>query len=670
MQSTKRMGVAKLMAALCCLVLPALSIAAQMPDAGSQREARPQSDALWLESLDLSRINQGWGEPHAGRSVEGNPIRIGGVTFAHGIGTHAHSELVVDLKSVAVTFSAWVGVDDEVTRGSGSLTFELYVDGKKVAHSGVLHGGEAPKRLEADLHGAKTLTLVVTDAGDGITYDHADWADALLTLAPNAHDKPEALGIGDGPPRLVIPKREERPAIHGARIVGATPGKPFLFRIPATGMGPLQFSANNLPAGVTLDPQTGILSGALAQAGTTDVALMVRGPKGRARRTLRIVCGANQLALTPPMGWNSWNVWAGAVNADRIRAAADNMIKSGLAAHGFQYINIDDCWEGGRSLEGEIQTNDRFGDMGALAFYVHSKGLKLGIYSSPGPKTCGGYDGSYQHEQQDATTYARWGIDYLKYDWCSYGDIEKSGTLAGYQKPYQVMQAALAASGRDIVYSLCQYGMGDVWKWGAAVGGNCWRTTGDITDTWGSLYSIYTSQDGHEKYAGPGHWNDPDMLIVGRVGWGNPHPSRLTPNEQITHISLWCLLSAPLLIGCDMSQLDPFTVALLSNDEVLAVDQDPLGQPAGRVWKEEAKEVWARPLADSTKAVGLVNGGALPVAIAVNWSDLGLKGRQQVRDLWLHRNVGRYGDRYTVEVPAHGTVLLKIGRPKRGKELP
>src|SRR5436853_4679142 len=227
-----------------------------------------------------------------------------------------------------------------------------------------------------------------------------------------------------------------------------------------------------------------------------------------------------------------------------VRSIADAMASNGMKDAGYLYINIDDTWEAGRDAQGNIQTNRKFPDMKALSDYVHSKGLKLGIYSSPGPKTCAGFEASYKHEQQDANTWAKWGIDYLKHDWCSYGGIEKGRTQEALAKPYKLMGSALDASGRDIVYSLCQYGMGNVWTWGAETGGNLWRTTGDITDTWGSMSGIGFGQNGHEKYAGPGHWNDPDMLVVGRVGWGNPHPSRLTPNEQITHITLWSLLSA------------------------------------------------------------------------------------------------------------------------------
>ncbi len=235
-------------------------------------------------------------------------------------------------------------------------------------------------------------------------------------------------------------------------------------------------------------------------------------------------------------------------------------------------------------------------------------------------------------------------------------------------KPYQVMRKGLDDCSRDIVFSLCQYGMGDVWKWGAEVGGNCWRTTGDITDNWGSMSGIGFGQNGHEKYAGPGHWNDPDMLVVGKVGWGpSLHPTKLKPNEQITHISLWCLLSSPLLIGCDMSGIDKFTLALLTNDEVLDINQDPLGKPAGRILKEGNNEVWARPLFDGTTAVGLFNRGGLAARIKVSWSDLKLNGPRPangypVRDLWLHKDLGAQADGYEASVPPHGTVLVKVGK--------
>lgn len=636
--------------------------ARQLPDLqGRQAPA----NAVWVDSLNLSKMIQGYGDPRAGKSVDGNPIRLKGITYPHGIGTHAESEFLIDLTGSAVRFLAMVGVDDEKA-GQGSVVFQVWVDNKKAFDSGILRGGDAPKQVSVDLTGARRLRLHVGDAGDGISSDHADWAGAMLILAPDAKARPAVASVPTEEPRIYVPPVHPQPAIHGPRITGATPGRPFLFLIPATGRGPFTFSARNLPDGLTLDSKTGIITGSLKRPGSSGVLITVRSPGGSAARKLTIVGGEHRLSLTPPMGWNSWNVWAGAVNADRVRAAADWMVKSGLAAHGFQYVNIDDCWEGQRAANGDIQTNSRFGDMKALADYVHGLGLKLGIYSSPGPKTCAGFEASYNHEEQDARIYAKWGIDYLKYDWCSYGNIARNdNSLPALQKPYRVMRTALDHVDRDIVYSLCQYGMGNVWEWGAAVGGNCWRTTGDITDTWGSLSGIYRSQAGHEKYAGPGHWNDPDMLVVGRVGWGNPHPSRLTPNEQILHITLWALVASPLLIGCDMANMDAFTVAVLSNDEVLDVNQDPLGKAAGRRGQRGAQEVWARPLFDGTWAVGLINGGMEAAPITVDLNDLGFRGYQPIRDLWLHRNLGTFQEKFTEKVPAHGAVMIKVGRPQK-----
>ncbi len=624
--------------------------------------------SVWLDSLNLSNMVQDFGSPQARASVGGTPITLGSRVYAHGVGTHANSMFQVPLDGKAERFEATVGVDDE-TKGQGSVTFSIVVDGKTLARTGVLYGGDAPERLSVPLTGAKSLVLLVGEGSGSLSFDHADWADATITLADGATALPPIPTYArtvDAAPRLRIVPDSPVPAIHGARQVGATPGRPFLFLIPATGAGTLRYGAMGLPTGLALDPHTGIITGTLRKAGTTRVMLFVRGSQGVTHRPLSIVGGIHRLALTPPMGWNSWNVWGTSVDDTKVRAAADEMIASGLSRHGFQYINIDDGWEGGRDAQGVIQTNGKFPDMKGTADYVHSRGLKFGIYSSPGPQTCGGYMGSYQHEEQDAQSYADWGVDYLKYDWCSYNDVVHGDhSLPSLQKPYVVMRRALDGTNRDILYSLCQYGWGDVWTWGAspAIGGNSWRTTDDIQDNWGSLHAIYEGQAGHEKYAGPGHWNDPDMLMVGVVGFGNTHPTHLTPNEQILHISMWCLLSAPLLIGCDMTKLDPFTQALLSNDEALDIDQDPLGRPARKVSDQLGiGEVWARPLFDGTQAVGLVNPNPWASTITVHWSDLGLKGPQPVRDLWLHQGVGTPRQLYSAEVPAHGCVLLKVGR--------
>jgi alpha-galactosidase len=439
----------------------------------------------------------------------------------------------------------------------------------------------------------------------------------------------------------------------------------------------MTFFADGLPAGLQLDPQTGRITGTLKDEGTYAVTVGASNAAGSMKRPLKIVCGS-QIGLTPAMGWNSWNCFASSVSEDKVKAAADAMVTSGLINHGWTYINIDDFWQVnpgssdptlhgvGRDSQGRILPNSRFPDMKGLVDYVHGKGLKIGIYSSPGPWTCGGCVGSWQHEESDAKQYGDWGFDYLKYDWCSYGGVvHNDHSLAALKKPYAVMHAALEKVPRDILFSFCQYGWGAVWRWGAETGGNSWRTTGDITDNWDRVSYIGFNQAGEEQYAGPGHFNDPDMLVVGRVGWGaHLHPTHLTANEQYTHISLWCLLSAPLLIGCDMTQLDPFTLSLLTNDEVLDVDQDPLGRQASRVWQEGPYQVWSKDMEDGSKAVGIFNIGELPSPVTVNWSEIGVTGKQTVRDLWRQKDLGVFDGAFTGTVPTNGVVLVKISPAK------
>jgi alpha-galactosidase len=612
-----------------------------------------------LDQLEIQNTDQDWGQPHANQSVNGNPLSIGGKPFEHGLGTHAISTLYVTLNG-ATRFSASVGVDSEVTSREASIEFIVLGDGKVLWQSGVVRAAEPAKAFTLDLHGAKMLALNVGDADDGISFDHADWADARFEYEG---EPPVAATAPREEPVILTPPEPPQPRINGPSVVGARPGHPFSYHVPVAGEAPVTLSAENLPQGLNLDAASGQITGVAAQPGEYQVTLRARNSRGQAGKVLKIVLGDN-IALTPPLGWNSWNCFAGAVDDAKIRAAADAMVRGGLINHGWTYINIDDCWEGKRDDNGFIQSNEKFPDMKALADYVHSKGLKIGLYSSPGPKTCAGFEASWQHEEKDAQQYAAWGFDYLKYDWCSYTEVQDKSLpeRARLMKPYQVMDAALRKQDRDIVFSLCQYGMGNVWEWGAQVGGNCWRTTGDIGDSWNSMSSIGFSQNGHEKWAGPGHWNDPDMLILGKVGWGHLHPTRLTPNEQYTHISLWCLLSAPLLIGADMSQLDPFTFNLLANDEVLAVNQDAAGHQASRKTKDGQTEVWAKDLSDGSKAVGLFNRGEGTAEVTVKWADLGLSGQCQVRDLWRQKDAGKFADSFTASVPRHGVCLVRIGQ--------
>ncbi len=356
----------------------------------------------------------------------------------------------------------------------------------------------------------------------------------------------------------------------------------------------------------------------------------------------------NGLAKTPPMGWNSWNKFAGRIDDKAVREIADAMASSGMRDAGYIYVNIDDTWEAERDKDGNIQTNQKFPDMKALSDYVHSKGLKIGIYSGPGRKTCAGFEGSYGHEEQDARTWAAWGIDYLKYDWCSASAVYHRDEMA---PAYRKMALALRATGRPIIYSLCQYGLLDVGEWGEGAGGNLWRTTGDISDRWDSMARIGFGQNGREKYAGPGHWNDPDMLEIGNGG--------MTSTEYRTHMSLWSILAAPLLAGHDVRAMSADTKEILMNKEVIAIDQDKLGKQGVRVRQDGELEVWKKDLSDGV-AVGLFNRSAAPAKMAVNWSDIGVsKKGPRVRDLWTHKDVEAPSE-FSAEVPSHGVVLLKV----------
>jgi len=373
------------------------------------------------------------------------------------------------------------------------------------------------------------------------------------------------------------------------------------------------------------------------------------------------------VAQTPPMGWNSWNYFADKVDDKGIRAAADQMVATGMKDAGYNYVNIDDTWEGERDASGVLHTNAKFPDMKALADYVHSKGLKIGIYSSPGPKTCGGYAGSYGHELQDAQLYASWGIDYLKYDLCSFiGDVMQKQApndpaaqmrimIDGYEKMHQ----ALKSTGRPIVYSYCTYGWDAVWEWGPKDGANLWRTTGDITPDWDRMYAILSQQSGLEKYAGPGHWNDPDMLEVGN--------GKLSLSENRVHFSMWAMLAAPLLAGNDLPNMKPEVKAILTNRDVIALDQDKLGKQAAHVYSDGEVEVWARPLSGGAMAIAVINVGSDRYSthpFHLNLAKLGLNGAQKAKDLWTGKEV-ELTNGQPLNLPSHDILLVRIDSPKK-----
>ena len=374
---------------------------------------------------------------------------------------------------------------------------------------------------------------------------------------------------------------------------------------------------------------------------------------------------SSSVALTPPMGWNSWNFFAGRVNDADVRSAADALVSTGMKDAGYVYVNIDDTWEGQRDADGVIHTNSKFPDMKALADYVHSKGLKIGIYSSPGPKTCAGYEGSLGHEDQDAKTYAAWGIDYVKYDLCSFipavmmkqAPHDPAAQMKLMHAAYARMSRAIQATGRPMVLSMCQYGWDAVWEWGAQVGGNLWRTTGDINPTWDRIAKIGFSQDGLERYAAPGHWNDPDMLEVGN--------GKLSMAENRSHFSLWAMLAAPLLAGNDLPNMKPEVRAILTNKAVIAIDQDALGKQGHRAYAEGEFEVWERPLSGGAMAICIIDNGASRYSthpFHLQLTRLGLHGAQTGTDLWTGKPI-TLTNNMPIELQGHDVLLVRVDHP-------
>jgi alpha-galactosidase len=567
----------------------------------------------------------------------------------------------------SVLDDAWINADDSFEFGdNGSLGKSV----KILTNSSYKYNGVLKLRAVDPETGQTVIDKSVTagfSAGNPYLYTFTidrplkrSYKITYTFVEERSHD---SISKSEGTPYVLTPWPSAKPRINGPDVYGAKPGNPFLYMIPATGKKPMSYEVEGLPPGLKLDGNTGIITGMVSQKGDYPVVITVRNRLGRKTKTLTIKIG-DVIGLTPALGWNSWNAFGLTVNDDKVRVAAKTMVDK-LAAHGWNYINIDDGWEAEqRAADGAIVTNQKFPDMKSLTAYVHNLGLKMGIYSSPGPRTCGGYLGSWQHEEQDAKTYGDWGIDYLKYDWCSYSEVtDKDPNLADYKKPYQLMRASLDKVPRDIMFSFCQYGMGDVWRWGAEVGGNSWRSTGDITDTWQSMSTIGFNQIADGPYAQPGHFNDPDMLVVGKVGWGsNQHNTHLTPDEQYTHISLWSLLSAPLLIGCDMGKLDEFTSSLLTNDEVLAIDQDALGRAAHPAIKNEKYQVWIKDLEGGSKAVGIFNTSEEYQTIILKSNEEVLRGFGKVRDVWQQKYLIATDNNLTLKVAPHGVVLLRVER--------
>lgn len=488
---------------------------------------------------------------------------------------------------------------------------------------------------------------------------------SLLVTAASGVDSPE-IRTPDAPPT---------PQINGPEIFGVRPDHPFLYHLPVTGDRPIRFSADHLPAGLVLNPDTGNITGTLSKPGQYKVVFHAKNALGHADKKFKIVV-SEMISLTPAMGWNSWNHYAGRITQDIVLQNAKAMADSGLIDHGWSYINIDDTWQGRRGGDFHgLQGNEKFPDLKGLCDQIHALGLKFGIYSTPWEMSYAGFPGGssehpdgvftkpsgrvvhnrkilpcaiapYHFFTNDACQWGAWGVDYLKYDW---NPIEAPET--------KEMADALRHSGRDIVFSLSN-NLNPSNAPTVTPLANSWRTTDDINANWRSMSSRGFGQGKWRQYSGPGHWNDPDMLEIATKERGQPG---LTPDEEYTHMTLWCLICAPLLLANDMSQMDAFTKNLLENDEVIAVSQDALGDQAMEVARDGDARVYAKKMADGSKAVGLFNTGTnAALTVTVKWTDLKIRGNREVRDLWRQKDLGRFKGAFSLPVTAHSAELVKI----------
>jgi alpha-galactosidase len=631
---------------------------------------------LWLDQLgESSCYVQDWGSPQMNKSILGTPLTVNGIKYSRGVGVHSISRMLLDLEGKAIDVSGLAGADDNNEFG-GKLQFKIIGDKKVLWKSGVIKKGNPIQKFKVNLIGIKEVLFLVEECGDGIMYDHADWINVRFSTYGQIKAIPAWPKAVIKSRYILTPAPSDFPKINNPLIYGAQAEKPFLWGIMATGKRPMSFQAKGLPEGLSIDSNTGYIYGKALKNGNYKVQLIASNEKGTDKKEVIIKIGKD-IALTPPMGWNSWNCWGLSVNDQKVRDAA-KLMHNKLYNYGWNYVNIDDGWEAPqRTEQGEIKANEKFPDFKGLTDYIHSLGLKFGIYSSPGPTTCGGHLGSYKHELTDARTWAKWGVDYLKYDYCSFSEVQKNSEEKSIQEPYIIMRKALDKVDRDIVYCV-GYGAPDVWKWGKEAGGNQWRTTRDITDEWNVVLAIGSFQDVCASATAPGKYNDPDMLVVGKIGgaWGaKVHDSNLTPDEQYSHISLWSILSAPLLIGCDMSDMDDFTLNLLTNDEVIAVNQDSLASPAHKIITQNG-QIWYKKLYDGSYAVGFFNidpyfilwdqneANAIQnknYALKIDLKILGLGNKKvRVRDLWKQEDLGIFANTFKAEVPYHGVKFVRI----------
>lgn len=662
---------------------------------------------ILLSSLDLTQAKQGFGKPGVDTSVDGHPLTLHGQVFPHGFGTHSPGLLAIDLHGGARRFTATVGIDDEVGAGKGSAEFQVLGDGNKTLwRSGVMHQGQTPLAVDVNLTGVQRLTLRVTTAGDGFEFDHADWADAQFDVM-GAPPQTVVWTPSVANPAIAMTPPPAAPEIHPPFVVGVRPGTPLIWTVPTSGRRPMTFTAKGLPKGLALNAQRGIFTGTLAKAGDYAVQVQAKNASGRAEQIVHIKVG-DTLVLTPPMGWNSYDAFGDAVNEAQVMANARSL-SAKMQPFGWDTVVVDYRWYDPEPLKhrdagdpGETLAMDangrllpaptRFPDgFKGLADQLHALGLKFGIHIMRGiPRNAVTanlpIDGSPFHAADAANTgdtcswcpdmygvrgatpagqayydslfrlYASWGVDYVKMD----------DTSSPYHTDeIEAVHKAIAKCGRSIVYSLSP-GETPV-EQGAHVAAhaNLWRVSGDFWDNWNSLDHEFTLGARWHDFAAPGHWPDADMLPLGHLSVadrpvGKSRQTNFTHPEQMTLLSLWSLLPSPLMVGANLPDNDPWTLALLTNPEVLAVNQDSLGAAGKRVAGQDEWEVWTKALADGSVAVGLFNRGDFDETATVTGKELGLTGRWTVRDLWQRKDLSKFMGQFSATVPAHGVVMVKL----------
>lgn len=639
--------------------------------------ASPPSKSGATETVSVMDLGLNRASTHAyalrpGKTVSNKVPSLGGKSMPDAFGVAGNCVLTYDLKGESQRLSGLIGVDDSVDKTfTDSVELQVYGDNKRLWGSGPLKSGDKPVTVDVDLKGVKRLELVQDFAGDHFMTMEIAWANMAITYRGN---RPAAVYPSPTPFQgkpFITPSGPETPRITGARVFGVCRGSPFLFTVTASGRKPMTYAAKNLPDGLKLDPQTGLITGSLKTQGEHRVLLTARNELGSVERELKLVVG-DKISLAPAMGWNSWCVWLKKVDRQKVEKAAELLVSTGLKDHGYLYVNIDDGWQGTRGgKENALQANEKFPDMKGMCDKIHQLGLKAGIYHTPWMTSYGRYpggtsahpDGKWTLEQdgksfsvgphsllnQDARQFAEWGIDFCKWDWI----LNKAPEIIA-------VSDALKKSGRDMICSLSNralYELGPTF----VEHGNSWRIANDFLGRWTFAANIAFCGDRWAKYAGPGHWLDMDMLVCG-VAWGKQ--TGLTADEQYVEMSMWCLMSSPIMISCELEKIDEFTLRLLTNDEVLDIDQDPLGKPARRTLTRGLLDIWVKDLEDGSKVVGFFNRSREPLEAAVDLKDLGLMGKCQVRDLWKRADLPDVEGQITINPRPHGVQLYKFIRTK------